>query len=69
MKQETRKFVLGFLVGMITTIFALSFIFNTGLFRYRYVNGWRGTLYRVDRFTGRVYLISADTITEVKKED
>ncbi len=70
-KVKIKKFVLGFIAGVILTLIMTGVLGRLGgapgTPRYEYMDGPEGTLYKIDRATGDVFWIREGAITKLKE--
>ncbi len=71
-KIKIKKFVLGFIAGVILTLIMTGVLGGLGrgpvAKRYEYMDGPGGTMYKIDRATGDVFWIREGAITKLKEE-
>ncbi len=71
-KLKIKKFILGFIAGVILTLMMTGVLGGLGrgpvAARYEYMDGPEKTLYKIDRATGDVFWIREGAITKLKEE-
>ncbi len=67
-KITSKKFILGFIAGVIVTLIFSGILGGRNEARYQYTPGPEGTVYKIDKASGDVFWIRGDEITKVRKK-
>ncbi len=67
-KIKSKKFILGFIAGVILTLIFSGILGGRDETRYQYTPGPEGGLYKIDTVSGDVFWIRGDEITKVRKK-
>lgn len=66
--KKDRLVMSKYIPWLIVSLLLLSLLVTVlTVFRYEYIGSGIGWVYKIDRITGRVYIIQYDTISEVKE--
>jgi hypothetical protein len=67
-KIKNKKFILGFIAGVIITLIMSGILGGRDGSRYQYTPGPEGTVYKIDKATGDLFWIRGDVITKVREK-
>ena len=67
-KLKNKKFILGFIAGVILTLIVTGVLRDRDGSRYQYTPGPKGSLYKIDKASGDIFWIRGDEITKVRKK-
>jgi hypothetical protein len=66
MKIINKKFILGFIAGLILAWVLIGFYCRSNIAKYEYIPGPKESIYKVDKATGDVFWIRGGVVTKVE---
>jgi hypothetical protein len=67
MKIISKKFILGFIAGLILAWIMIGFYCRSDITKYEYIPGPEESIYKVDKATGDVFWIREGVVTKVER--
>jgi len=69
MKIINKKYIIGFIAGIIVALLVAGILDRPPRSRYDYLPGPEGAIYKVDKATGDVFWIKGTKVTKVEAAD
>ncbi len=69
MKIKSKKFIYGFIAGLIVAWIASGLFCGTERVEFEYMPGPEESIYKIDKATGDLFWVVGDTVTRVESVD